>query len=510
MNILKDEKKQKILLFIFLIIQPILDCYILYTDKIISIFKFSPTTIIRLVFIFIMCLFIFLGKTSKKNKIIITIYMIIVAIYSGIHIIYDLNLPISNYKVFSFNIISEVFYIIRMLLPFGVAFLAYSIKFSKKEFMHVIYGVLLLTSSIIVISNIFSISLASYGNGIIKGNIFNWFFNKNNYGVLDLASKGWFNSANQISGLFMLLLPIAIYSLLEEFNKYKVFAILITCIAMIMLGTRVASSGFALNIIFMLIVEFILVLIWKKNINLKSYISLGIILIIGGVILTKAPVVSQILGDYYNKNDIESYDEINNIVNQFDDDTENPNEDNKNDKDNISIAYLVTKLSINRIYYTKVYPVQEHEDFWREFIFEIPTEKKFGQRNIELLIIKDIDKKQHQKLTPILGYGYSRFTNAYLYLEQDFYVHYYTIGLVGTILLLSPYIIISLICSLYMLLKKKVDFLGVAMVISLTEVVAISYISGHIVDELIVTLYMGFILGYLIKRTEMKKNETED
>ena len=50
MNLQKISKK---ILIIFMIIEPLLDLYFLYSDNIINIFKFSPATIIRLLFNFI-------------------------------------------------------------------------------------------------------------------------------------------------------------------------------------------------------------------------------------------------------------------------------------------------------------------------------------------------------------------------------------------------------------------------------------------------------------------------
>ena len=50
-KVLTKDKVQFKMLFWFLILQPFLDCHLLYTEKVISLFGFSPTTIIRLLFI---------------------------------------------------------------------------------------------------------------------------------------------------------------------------------------------------------------------------------------------------------------------------------------------------------------------------------------------------------------------------------------------------------------------------------------------------------------------------
>ena len=60
---------------LFLIIQPFLDCYLLYSDKVIDFIGFSPTTIIRMIVIAIYALLIYI--TSNKGRKLITIYMVV-------------------------------------------------------------------------------------------------------------------------------------------------------------------------------------------------------------------------------------------------------------------------------------------------------------------------------------------------------------------------------------------------------------------------------------------------
>ena len=51
----------------FLIFQPFLDCYLLYSDVVINFFGFSPTTILRILVIVIYALYIYLSnKKSRK------------------------------------------------------------------------------------------------------------------------------------------------------------------------------------------------------------------------------------------------------------------------------------------------------------------------------------------------------------------------------------------------------------------------------------------------------------
>ena len=54
----------------------------------------------------------------------------------------------------------------------------------------------------------------------------------------------------------------------------------------------------------------------------------------------------------------------------------------------------------------------------------------------------------------LFGEGYSRMTNT-IYLEKDFLSQYYTIGIIGILLFILPYILIPFISLFYILFKKN-------------------------------------------------------
>ena len=64
-NVFNKNILKKIIV-IFILLQPILDTYILFEQDVIDIFKFSPSTIIRLFFVFVIAIFSIL--VLKFNK----------------------------------------------------------------------------------------------------------------------------------------------------------------------------------------------------------------------------------------------------------------------------------------------------------------------------------------------------------------------------------------------------------------------------------------------------------
>lgn len=478
----KDERFIKKILLVFLAIQPFLDCYLLYTDSVINLFHFSPTTIIRFLIVGILFLMVFLNRNIAGNRKPIFIYGGVILIYFILHHFTVYNYNVDALPTFVYSIITEIFYFLRMLLPIIVIYITYKLKFTKEEFIQLFLFVTFAVSSIIVVMNLLNISLTSYGgNHKIQGNIFSWFM-EDKPGSKLLASKGWFNSANQISGLFTLLLPISIYAVLEKFNYKRVITLSLCLLAVLMLGTRVSTIGWILIFIVMIVLYFFFSVILKHfKFNKKNFFGTLLIGLIGGILFVFSPLVNT--ASAVNQAALDAYlkeKEIN--------------------FENMTVEEYLPFLAIHAEYYEILYPYDEHQDFWSYVAKDVPYYKRGGNRNAQTLITADINKHFATSTSPILGLGYSRFENAKIYMEKDFQIHYYTIGIVGILLFLIPYVII-LIYKLYQMLivdRKLFNFYNITLMAALFLPLAVSLVSGHILDELIVSLYMGFVAGYML------------
>ena len=479
------------MLLIFLALQPFLDCYLLYTDEVMNIFHFSPTTIIRFLIVGFLVVLVFFNKNNKETRKPLLIYGLVILIYTILHIVTTYSYNIDSFPSFTYSISAEIFYIARMLLPIFIIYIVYTLKISKDEFINLFLWVVFISSSVIVIMNLLKISLTSYGvNNQIGDNLFSW-FSVNKPDSRLLASKGWFNSANQISALFALLLPICIYSVFDKFNIKRVVTLCLCLLAMLMIGTRVSTVGWILIYVVILLIYLFCCFIMKQiKFELKKFIGCLVIGSIFGVIFIFSPLV----------NSAESVDQaaLDAYLNEKEIDLEN-----------MTVEEYLPFLAINEEFYTKLYPYDEHEDFWYHVAKEVPYYKRGGNRNAQTLITEDINSNFKTNLSPLFGLGYSRFENAKIYMEKDFFVHYYTIGIIGIILFLSLYIII-LIYKLYQMLfvdRKLFNFYNIILLASLTLPLGVSFVSGHVVDELIVSLYMGFVAGIILKNIKTNINQ---
>ena len=108
-----------------------------------------------------------------------------------------------------------------------------------------------------------------------------------------LSTRGWFDSANEISAILATLLPINIYFLFKEnrINNYLLYTIQV--ISMIILGTRVSTYCAILISFLFIIINIFSKFIRKEKINYKFII----IAVISCLYYFLSPV-----GNYYLKN----------------------------------------------------------------------------------------------------------------------------------------------------------------------------------------------------------------
>lgn len=475
------------ILMAFIIIQPFLDFRPFFTNEHLQVLGLTIPTLARCIGLLVMCLLVFLDKPWKKEYIFYIVYFIFLGFYFIGHHLYatsDLALP-TNY---TYSLFGEAFYIIRMIFPFIVVYLSKTLNITYKRFIACIQIVSLTIGLVIIVSNLLHISLTSYYSSDMynKLNFIEWFtVGTDDYLFEELTSKGWFFMANQISGLMLLMLPINLYDFLKNQTKLGIISTFSLSISMILLGTRVATFG-ALG---MLIVFFILFIgfkiIKKESLQWKKLICYAILAGIMGVLFVGSPI----------NNRVYSYGDVNV---EEDDEKKWPTHDSSDDTERekyILEHYKDFKISDKYIF--SIYPYYEDSEFWYDFM-ETYTGAVQNNRQMQQLIVRRIAELNDTPQAKLFGYSYTRFTSGGLYLEQDFAVHYYTIGILGVVLLLGPWIfyLAKMGCVIVYNFKKKFTFLNCSLLGGIVACLGSAWFSGHIVDELIVTLILGFVVGF--------------
>lgn len=477
----------KELLLVFMIIQPFFDSYILYSDEVIDFFGFSPTTILRILFVGFLGVFCFFDKDNKKTRKPLTIYGLLFLIYTIIHHIIGASIDDNLiYSSLRYSLLEELFYLVRLLIPFVVAYVVYCYKLTKEQLKSVIIGTSINLSLIIIILNLANISLTSYFDGYIKGNIFSWF--NSDISRYALASKGWFNSANQIGGLLLILVPMMIYYVFSELKISDLIVLLLLILSSYALGTRTSCIGASLVMIALFVLFYFYKIIGKQKINRKEIIFSIILIIFSLTTFNYAPIVN------CSGNNISC---ILNLEQAITDPSTKDVELKNPDYDGSYVCEFLELTSTASKYYEELYPCGDNLDFWQNYV-EKRIYSSVDNRIMEDIITNDIYKKINNLPINLFGMSRSRFLSAEIYLEKDIIVHYYTIGIVGIILLISPYFLITFYIGIKKFISRKLSYYDFCLISSILLPIIISIKSGHILDELIVIMYIGFLLGYII------------
>lgn len=485
---LNNNKNIIFLLCLFMIIQPFLDMKVLFENPHLQIFGITIPTIVRTLFICGIGLLTFLKSNNKKEKKWIIIYFIIVLIYSLIHHVVA-SRPLEVPPSFKYSIISEAFYVIRMILPLTIIYITKHAKIDYDKFINVILYSSMIIGLVIVISNTLLISYTSYGtDGVYtKANWFIWLIGGvSKYTFEELTSKGWFYMANQIAGLTLLLLPICINDMLKKINVKNVLAVISLTFAMIMLGTRTSAYGWLMAYVALVITPILFYLIkYIKTINFKPINILVLLFVVFLSILLVSPVQKRVytrdLKPHIPSSDLEITGDIYKYI-----------EDNY-------VGYGIQDMYIIDLYSYKYDPV-----FWLD-VFERSKERILDNRDIELLISSRIMSRNEGRLYELFGYSFSRMRNGEIYIEKDFYAQKVTIGYIGLLVFILPYFYYIFKLVLTSLQNKKINLDLVAFLVSMIAAFGSSLFSGHILDELFVMLYVGFIIGYYLSTKKTKE-----
>lgn len=494
-NFVNDNKNILIILCLFIIIQPFLDILPLFENEKYQIFGFTIPTLVRCLFIGIITL-LSIKKVEKKRYKYIAIYFCLLTLYFILHNYItgynsDLKIP-DNYR---YSITSELFYVIRMLLPISIIYFTSKLDISYKKFINTLLISSAIIGTIIFIGNTFCISYVSYGIGFTKANWLNWFADTiYDYSFEELTSKGWFYMANQVSGIMVLLLPFNLYELIMNRTKLSIYSSLILIISMIMLGTRTAAYGWLIIVVLTVLGYLLLLKIYKtERLQNKQLSPILIIGLVGIIFLTVSPINQRSYG--YELGDIDKLEKRPEI-----------SIDNE-DKIYEYITKNYSTYGIQKTYIYNIYNYKFDPKFWYN-MFDYSkkngvVENREMQTKISMRIMEINDNQLKYKL---FGYSFSRMRNAKLYMEHDFIVQYFTMGIIGLILLVGPYIsiIVLMIYKILKNIKRKITFIDYIFMLSIGITLSVSLITGHILDELFVTIYIGFICGYFYDKVMRK------
>lgn len=479
------------LLIIFLIAQPIFDFKIFYN---------SISTLIRVIIIF--ALFGYYFFTSKnKHKYWLLIYPCLLGVYFVFHHLNALEFTSLVPGNFNYSIVHEFLYFVKMVSPFLLIYCLYKANLSNEKVMDIMKYLCLIIGILIVISNLFKFSYGSYSDITIEANFFEWFNSDSPFVYTDLASKGLFEYANQISAILIMFLPFILYTSLEEHKLFNWFVLGINIFSLILLCTKVSVLGILVVLFYSMFTFGFISFINKKYFEIKKYIPVGVVLLVYCLLLPVNPMFSRIqeratVVDNYNTQLENEFVEQNTDIS---DDTENiesteeiQNQETSNSEVNEMLEYIENNYKDKKIHEQFLlhnYPYEYDPEFWYNFIQNdiwLTTDYRFT----EISMIQRVVEINNNPMDKWLGITNTRLQNVFN-IERDFVVQYYALGIIGTTLVLAPYFVLLGIFAYRTTREKLKNLNEINLLAGITIVFlfGISYFSGNLLNSLSFTIY---------------------
>ena len=407
------EKNINIIISLFIIIGPIIDLLTgISTNK--TNLCLTLGIIIRtifLLFIAIVSIFIFKKKKLIIPYLIIGLYFVFFLIGS---ILYKDNVFINEIHGFI-----RTFYFPILLITM------YSINNHIRISKMLLFTTLLIYILLIIIPMILGIGFQTYD-------------------ITKVGTLGFYDSANEISGIISLLTPIIfIIFFYTKNNIVKFLFFFLYLIAILMIGTKTPF----ITLVITIIMSFVYLLIYSiKNKTYKSLIKISLVTIIGIVGIT---LIIPKTNFYKN---IETH---------------------------------LDYLKVDKV--TDIFKDKELVD---HFIFS----QRLSFLNDKTNIYSNANIYQR-----LFGLGYTENNKTMKLIEMDLYDVYYNHGIIGFMI----FIIIILYVLIDIIKKRiKLNYENYMLSLSALLIIVLSYVTGHIITAPAVDIIAVIILLSLMKRSK--------
>lgn len=497
-----DQKKIKkyytLFLLIFVCMQPILDLLWLNDGTVPEIFGFTLPTLVRIAFIGIIGLLSLKAIKFEKKDIWVIFYIAAIGVYFVIHHMNCLKFQSVVPGNFGYSFFGEAFYIVRMLIPIAVMYFTYHAELDAGTFRKVLMTVSVLLSSNIIITNILKIGYGTYSEELIEGNIFDWFFHVGAFTSNQLASKGFLQYG--ITAIILVLIyPYMLYLYMEKRKGIYLGAAFMQSISLLMIGTKATAFSVIIVSVLMFVIYLFVTLI-KRDMKFSGKVGLvlAVMVLMNVGIFQYSPSVVKM--NFDNEYEEAMDEEESKETNEYDLSEENKDEIIRFFHDNYQI------VSIKEQFLQESYPYKYDPVFWYHIYTDLVPSQRMQNRYVEEAMLQRVKEINNNKYDDLLGIGFTRTSHIYN-LEKDFLYQYYSVGIVGTILLLGPYILIIAGMILLMLwkFKERVTLFNCSLVLGAGLSSFFAYYSGNVMENLGITIVFGFVLGYLLC-VNIKKN----
>lgn len=502
----------KICVTALLLAQPIFD--IIKTSKIhdIQIFGFSFFEIFNIILIFFLGILAIHQSQQKKRFIRYLIFGIIFLIYFALHC-YNMTLFNNDvYPAHTTNFLVEFYYLYKTFInPLILMMSLYYLGVDKNYLIKVIQIFSLMISIVVISGDIFGFGYVAYGEEDAKclKSIFDWFGfeNKYRFSFYELTCRGLYFSANQLSSITFMILPILLYSAYKNRKKIDYISLVCMVLCMYMLGTKVSTYGvlavfamfYILYAFFMLYNKFM-----KNNIKLKNIMIITLIFLFSALLFSISPRRYEMK---FDNNDVSSVKLIEDNLSGSEIDPSTFSGEWKEIKK--IDCYNMTDEQRNKFtiffdkysgfmgvssFIIKSYDSHKYPEFWCNYL---QTSKNNDYRVLKTSILRKIYTDNNNELDKYFGLGYNL---NYIYTESDYSYQFYCYGIVGCVIFLGGYFI-AIICSAYRILKNKkrlFNFENVLLLSSPAIALFTANFSGHVLERTMPLLTLSILCSLVL------------
>lgn len=492
------DKILKTLIAIQLLLFPFLDIIRTTNFRHFEIIGISVIELVNIVLIGV-CLILTISKifkTRKKHILALFLYLILCLAYIVFHYQHIITFDVSIFERANFNFIVETFYICRVyILPILLLFVLIENKdlFTKEFYFKIITIIIAIMSFSIIFLNIFKISYISYSptHDFVTHNLFDYFLYSGDYKLL--SSRGWFDSANELSAILLMFLPFNIYLLYKNTSKFNIILFASQFLAMILLGTRTSAVGAVLVSVVVFIGYLFFILIKKEEINLQFLKPFIVVSLICTAYMLISPFMFGRINDSnfdFSVQNPKAYAELKNIK-----------------EDDISALFEKYKdeFLINE-QFLKMYPLENDKEFW----FKMASRDRALNNNSRVMkidIIKRVKERNDNIGDDYLGMGY---TLNFMDIERDYVYQYYIFGILGIILFIAPYMIFIIYAFIKALQKLNSNLKLITLIGFMAPCLGLvaAYLSGHVFGWVSPMMYLVMFCAILVLIISENKEET--
>lgn len=286
--------------------------------------------------------------------------------------------------------------------------------------------------------------LITYLVGILVPNCLNIGFKS--YEITKAGTLGFFNSANEISGIISILTPIMVLILVSTKKIIPSLIIIgMYLVVILTIGTKTPLISLGITIFF--------AYLWfvTKEIKKKSYKKILLSFLVLVVATTGIIIVLPKTNFYKNIKTHLDYLKVDNVVDVF-----------------------------------------QNKELIDHFIFS---------QRLTFLENRQLDYYQSNTYQKLFGIGYLNGTEAAKAIEMDYFDIYYSHGIIGFIIYFGIY---GYFFYLIMKKRKKVDFSMYMIYVSILLSIILSFITGHIITAPAVSILVVIILLMLVKKEKKR------